>query len=131
MYLVPLLVLYINFKKVFGLIVNRIVIGIPINNEYIMACFIFAFTFFIFLFEYSLDTTGNKACDIANVKKEGSNSNGITYPDIIPYSVVIYLLLYPTDNKIVVKIIGSKKYPILPISFPVVFGIPIYNDSLI
>ena len=58
---------------------------------------------------YSLEIIGNIALLIAVVKKLGSRNIGITKAVIIPYSVVIKLLVYPTFNKTNVNIIGSKK----------------------
>ena len=50
---------------------------------------------------------------------------GITKAVITPYSVVIKEEVYPHANKTLVRIIGSKKYPIVPIILVVVVGIEI------
>ena len=50
----------------------------PIKIEKKRASLIFLFTSFRFLFEYSKLTTGNKAWEIARVKKEGKRIKGKT-----------------------------------------------------
>ena len=74
---------------------------------------------------------GISACEIAFVKKEGSIKRGRTYPFMIPYSIMISFLAYPNFKRIVVKIIGSKKYVMDPIRRDKVVGIEILKIALI
>ena len=66
-------------------------------------------------FAYNLLIFGRSALDIALVKNPGKSTRGKTYPEIVAYSVWIYSLEKPLAVSAKVKIIGSKKKPILPI----------------
>lgn len=88
-YVIPRFVLYKSFKKILGKMKRIIVTGVAINKDKDIPIFNTFFTRFLLLFVKSLEIWGRRLCDIAAVKKEGKRSKGRTYPEIIPYSLVI------------------------------------------
>ena len=120
--MLPSFALYIKFNKKFGNSSTKIVKGIPITKEKIIACLITFFTPFLLWLAWNLLTLGIMACEIAIVKKDGNSNNGKTYPFNTPYSWIINSLEYPILRRTVVNIMGSKKDPIFPIILlPVVY----------